>query len=131
MVTDIKIDSIVLVNGNVQYVDKNLPFGVGNYYCVTSYDTDNNESGKVNNTRFPIYPLRGPNVEFPKNVYVVPNPFRQHSNLTGTGEQYRMNSLASRSARLKSYIIGDLVQKSMGGGSGSGMGKYERSDYQL
>ncbi|MCK7523007.1 MAG: hypothetical protein MZV64_37680 [Ignavibacteriales bacterium] len=71
LVADIKKDSVVFVNGNIRYVEKDLPFGVGNYYCVTSYDEDNNESGKVNNTRFPIYPLRGPNLEFPKNVYVV------------------------------------------------------------
>jgi hypothetical protein len=135
LVTDIKIDSVVLVNGNVQYVDKNLPFGVGNYYCVTSYDTDNNESGKVNNTRFPIYPLRGPNTEFPKNVYVVPNPFRQHSNLTGTGEQYRMEFIGiPGKCKIKIYTLtGDIVQEiDHDDGSGSeAWGSIERSDYQL
>jgi len=135
LAADIKIDTVVLVNGNVRFVDKDLPFGVGNYYCVTSYDKDNNESGKVNNTRFPIYPLRGPNVEFPKNVYVVPNPFRQHSNLTGTGEQYRMEFIGiPAKCKIKIYTLtGDIVQEiDHDDGSGSeAWGSIERSDYQL
>ena len=131
----LKKTTVVLVNGNVQFVDKDLPFGVGNYYCVTSYDKDNNESGKVNNTRFPIYPLRGPNTEFPKNVYVVPNPFRQHSNLSGTGEQYRMEFIGiPAKCKIKIYTLtGDVVQEiDHDDGSGSeAWGSIERSDYQL
>jgi hypothetical protein len=135
LAADIKIDTVVLVNGNVRFVDKDLPFGVGNYYCVTSYDKDKNESGKVNNTRFPIYPLRGPNLEFPKNVYVVPNPFRQHSNLSGTGEQYRMEFIGiPAKCKIKIYTLtGDVVQEiDHDDGSGSeAWGSIERSDYQL
>lgn len=135
LVADIKSDSVVLVDGNVRYVDKNLPFGVGNYYCVTSYDEDGNESGKVNNTRFPIYPLRGPNLEFPKNVYVVPNPFRQHSNLTGTGERYRMEFIGiPAKCKIKIYTLtGDVVQEiDHDDGSGSeAWGSIKRLDYQL
>jgi hypothetical protein len=135
LVAEIKKDSIALVNGNVRYVDKDLPFGVGNYYCVTSFDTDGNESGKVNNTRFPVYPLRGPNLQFPKNVYVVPNPFRQHSNLTGTGERYRMEFIGiPAKCKIKIYTLtGDVVQEiNHDDGSGSeAWGSIERLDYQL
>lgn len=135
LVADIKIDSAVVVDGNVQFLDKGLPFGVGNYYCVTSYDEDNNESGKVNNTRFPIYPLRGPNVEFPKNVYVVPNPFRQHSNLTGTGERYRMEFIGiPAKCKIKIYTLtGDVIQEiDHDDGSGSeAWGSIKQLDYQL
>ena len=135
LVADIKKESVALVNGNVQFIDKGLPFGVGNYYCVTSYDTDGYESGKVNNTRFPIYPLRAPNEEFPRNVYVVPNPFRQHSGLTGTGERYRMEFIGiPAKCKITIYtLIGDVVQEiSHDDGSGSeAWGSIKRLDYQL
>lgn len=135
LVKDIQKDSVLLVNGNVRFVDSNLPFGVGNYYCVTSYDVDGNESGKVNNTRFPIYPLRGPNQQFPNNVYVVPNPFRQHSNLTGTGERYRMEFIGiPAKCKIKVYTLtGDIVQEiDHDDGSGSeAWGSIKRLDYQL
>lgn len=132
---DINKDSVNIVDGFVRFVDKDLPFGVGNYYCVTSYDQDGNESGKVNNTRFPIYPLRAPNNEFPKNVFVVPNPFRQHSNLTGKGEQYRMEFIGIPAiCKIKIYTLtGDLVQEIFhDDGSGSeAWGSIKRADYQL
>ncbi len=132
---EIKKDSVVLVNGNIRFVDKDLPFGVGNYYCVTSFDTEGNESGKVNNTRFPIYPLRGPNLQFPKNVYVVPNPFRQHSNLTGTGERYRMEFIGiPAKCVIKIYTLtGDVIQEiKHDDGSGSeAWGSIKQLDYQL
>lgn len=132
---DINKDSVNIVDGFVRFVDKDLPFGVGNYYCVTSYDQDGNESGKVNNTRFPIYPLRAPNNEFPKNVFVVPNPFRQHSNLTGKGEQYRMEFIGIPAiCKIKIYTLtGDLVQEIYhDDGSGSeAWGSIKRADYQL
>jgi hypothetical protein len=132
---DIKKDSAVVVNGKVRYVDQGLPFGVGNYYCVTSYDNDGNESGKVNNNRFPIYPLRGPNTDFPRNVFVVPNPFRQHSGLTGTGERYRMEFVGiPAKCKIKIYtLMGDVVQDIYhDDGSGSeAWGSVKRLDYQL
>jgi hypothetical protein len=135
LAADLKKDSVVMVGVNIQYVDKNLPFGVGNYYCVTSYDVDGNESGKVNNTRFPIYPLRAPNQNFPKNVFVVPNPFRQHSGLTGTGEQNRMEFIGIPSkCRIKIYtLVGDVIQEiNHDDGSGSeAWGSIKKLDYQL
>jgi hypothetical protein len=135
LVADIKKDSVVLVDGMVQYVDRGQPFGVGNYYCVTSYDSDGNESGNVNNNRFPVYPLRGPNESFPKNVFVIPNPFRQHSGLTGTGERSRMEFIGiPAKCRITIYTLtGDLVQEiSHDDGSGSeAWGSIKRLDYQL
>lgn len=135
LIADIKKDSVTLVNGMVRFVDANLPYGVGYYYTVTTYDTDNNESGKVNNNRFPVYPLRGPNLEFPKNVYVVPNPFRQHSNLVGTGEKYRMEFIGiPAKCRIKIFTLtGDLVQQiEHDDGSGSAAwGSIKKADYML
>jgi hypothetical protein len=135
LVADLKKDSVVLVNGKVRYVDKDQPFGVGNYYCVTSYDLSGNESGKVNNTRFPVYPLRAANDQFPKNVFVVPNPFRQHSGLAGTGERYRMEFIGiPAKCRIRIYTLtGDIVQEILhDDGSGSeAWGSIERLDYQL
>jgi hypothetical protein len=135
LVADIKKDSALVVNGMVRYIDKGQPFGVGNYYCVTSYDASGNESGKVNNTRFPVYPLRGPNEQFPKNVFVVPNPFRQHSGLTGTGERYRMEFIGiPAKCRIRIYTLtGDIVQEiNHDDGSGSeAWGSIKRLDYQL
>ncbi len=135
LVADIKKDSVTLVDGKVRYIDKGQPFGVGNYYCVTSYDEAGNESGKVNNTRFPVYPRRAPNEQFPKNVFVVPNPFRQHSGLTGTGERSRMEFIGIPArCTIKIYtLVGDLVQEiSHDDGSGSeAWGSIKRLDYQL
>jgi hypothetical protein len=135
LVADIKKDSATIVNGKVRYIDKGQPFGVGNYYCVTSYDAAGNESGKVNNTRFPIYPLRAPNEQFPKNVFVVPNPFRQHSGLSGTGERFRMEFVGIPArCKIKIYtLVGDLVQEiNHDDGSGSeAWGSIKRLDYQL
>ena len=134
-IADIKKESAIIENGLVKYVDTDVQFGVGNYYCVTSYDKDGNESGKVNNSRFPIYPLRAPNTDFPKNVYVVPNPFRQHSNLTGTGERYRMEFIGIPAiCKIKVYTLtGDVIQEIYhNDGSGSeAWGSIKRLDYQL
>lgn len=135
LVADIKKDSVTIQDGKILFVDKDLPFGVGNYYCVTSYDLDGNESGKVNNTRYPVYPLRAANSQFPKNVYVVPNPFRQHSNLTGTGERYRMEFIGiPAKCKIKIYtLMGEVIQEiSHDDGSGSeAWGSIKRLDYQL
>jgi hypothetical protein len=135
MIADIKKDSLVLVGGKVRFIDKGQPFGVGNYYCVTSYDATGNESGKVNNTRFPVYPLRAPNAEFPRNVFVVPNPFRQHSGLGGTGERYRLEFIGiPAQCRITIYtLMGDIVQELVhDDGSGSeAWGSIKQLDYQL
>ncbi|MEW6194476.1 MAG: hypothetical protein AB1521_04865 [Bacteroidota bacterium] len=121
--------------GKVYYVDSDLPYGVGNYYCVTTYDAEGNESAKLNNNRYPVYPLRGSNKEFPKNVYVVPNPFRQHSGLYGSGERYRMEFIGlPGKCRIKIFTaMGELVKEihhDDGTGSTS-WGSIKTLDYQL
>ena len=89
-VADLPLHSVEMEDGLIVYSDEELPHGVGVYYSVTSYDTDGNESGKVNNNRQPVYPLRETNNDLSEQVYVVPNPFRQHSRLLGEGEEYRI-----------------------------------------
>lgn len=135
LIADLPKAAVTLVDGRVQYLDKNLPFGVGNYYCVTAYDTDGNESGKVNNNRFPVYPFRGPNAEFPRNVFVVPNPFRQHSGLVGQGERFRMEFIGiPAQCMIKIYTLtGEVVQEiTHDDGSGStSWGSLALLDYQL
>lgn len=136
LIADIPKDEVTLDNdGNVVYIDADLPYGVGNYYTVTTYDMDGNESGKVNNNRFPIYPFRGPNKEFPKNVHIVPNPFRQHSGLIGSGERYRMEFIGlPAKCNIKIYTVtGSLVQeiKHDDGTGSTAWGSFKKLDYQL
>ncbi|KAA0226513.1 hypothetical protein EDS67_20345 [candidate division KSB1 bacterium] len=135
LIAEIPKESAQIVAGNVQFVDSNLPFGVGNYYCVTSYDTDGYESGKVNNNRFPVYPFRAPNTDFPRHVYVVPNPFRQHSGLLGQGERFRMEFIGlPAKCVIKIYTLtGDLVQeiKHDDGSGSTSWGSIRQLDYQL
>jgi hypothetical protein len=135
LVADIPIEEAEVVQGMVTYVDEDLPLGVGNYYVVTSYDDEGNESGMVNNNRFPIYPLRAPNEDFPnQEVYVVPNPFRQNSRLLGANEEYRMEFIGLPSqCVIRIYTItGDLVrQLEHNDGSGSeAWGSQRTLDYQ-
>lgn len=112
LLVDIPRDSTVIVNGMVQYKDYNVNNSVGLYYTVTSYDTDGNESGKVNNNRFAIYPYVEPNENFPHNVYVVPNPFKLHSGLTGQGERYRIEFMGlPGQAKITIYtLVGEIVK---------------------
>ncbi len=135
LVADIPKAAAITENGMVRFEDTDLPEGVGNYYCVTSYDIDGNESGKVNNNRFPLYPLRKPNDQFPENVYVVPNPFRQHSGLLGQGERYRIEFIGlPAKCNIKIFTpTGDLIQElHHDDGSGSrAWGSVLDLDYQL
>lgn len=126
---------VTLENGNVVYTETDLSLGVGVYYTVTSYDDDGNESGKVNSNRFPVYPLRAPNPDLTENkVYVVPNPFRQHSGLLGAGEELRMEFIdipAKCWIRIYTFT-GELVREIWhDDGSGSkAWGSIEELDYQ-
>jgi len=135
LIAEIPKDNATIVDGVVKYEDSDLPEGVGNYYCVTSYDSDGNESGKVNSNRFPVYPLRKPNDQFPKQVYVVPNPFRQHSGLLGQGERYRIEFIGlPAKCKIKIFTpTGDLIQElHHDDGSGStAWGSVLGLDYQL
>lgn len=134
MVADIPVAAAVIEDGMVVYEDVGLPLGVGNYFGVTSYDTNGNESGMVNITRQPVYPLRAPNENFPSDVYVVPNPFRQNSGLLGAGEELRMEFIGLPSAAtIRIYTLaGDLV-KTIEHNDGSGAepwGSILALDYQ-
>ncbi len=134
-IADIPANSAVIEDGKVVYTDENLPQGVGIYYTVTSYDNAGNESGKVNNNREPVYPLLKPNDDLSKQVYVVPNPFRQHSRLMGSGEQYRIEFINVPSkCNIKIYtLMGELVkeiQHDDGSGSAS-WGSNAKLDYML
>jgi hypothetical protein len=134
-IADIARGNENIVDGMVLFSDADLPLGVGNYYAVTSYDTDGNESGKVNPNRFPVYPLRAPNENFPdEQVYVVPNPFRQNSLLLGSGEELRMEFIGlPAKCTIRIYTLaGDLVREiPHDDGSGSqAWGSIETLDYQ-
>ena len=134
-IADIPKNSAVIENGKIVYTDENLPKGVGVYYTVTSYDNAGNESGKVNNNREPLYPLSVPNDDLSRQVYVVPNPFRQHSRLMGSGEQYRIEFINIPSkCNIKIYtLMGELVkeiQHDDGSGSAS-WGSNAKLDYML
>ncbi|MFH1214313.1 MAG: hypothetical protein V1681_09495 [Candidatus Neomarinimicrobiota bacterium] len=135
LIADIPKDSAVIQNNKVHYEDWDVSGSVGLYYTVTSYDTDGNESGKVNNNRFPVYPYIIANEKFPKNVYVVPNPFKQHSGLTGQGEQNRIEFIGLPGyAKIKIYTLaGDLIKEiDHNDGSGSAAwGSVTNLDYQL
>lgn len=135
LVADIPKNEANIVDGKVRYVDENLPNGVGNYYCVTSYDSEGHESGKVNRNRFPVYPLRAPNQNFPREVYVVPNPFRQNSGLYGQGEANRIEFIGiPGKCVIKIYtLMGEVVQElAHDDGSGSAAwGSILSLNYQL
>ena len=134
LVGDIPADEAEVVDGNVVFTDDGLPLGVGNYFAVTSYDEAGNESGIVNANRFPVYPLRAANEEFPRNVYVVPNPFRQNSRLFGANEELRMEFIGlPSSAVIRIYsMTGDLIREiEHDDGSGSAAwGSQQTLDYQ-
>jgi hypothetical protein len=128
LVKTIPIDSVdaYMDNGLVAYTaDGEL--GVGYYYGVTSYDTGHDtpwlhdvsvsslpslESGLVNGNHEPVYPLAAPSDEL-DDIRVYPNPFKQTSGLTGSGEGYRMefvNIPALCTIRIYT-LAGDLVIK--------------------
>jgi hypothetical protein len=136
LVDSIPKDDAEIEEGLVSFTDTDVSFGVGNYYTVTSYDTQGSESGKVNWNLYPVYPIRGPNPDLTKNkVYVVPNPFRQHSGLVGKGEELRMefvNIPALCTIRIYS-LAGELVREiTHDDGSGSETwGSIEKLDYQV
>ena len=135
LVDDITLGELTVEGDYAVYEDIGQPFGVGLYYGVTSYDNDGNESGLVNANRYPVYPIRSPNTDFPKErVHVVPNPFRQHSGLTGSSEDLRMEFIGVPSAcTIRVYTIaGDLV-KTIEHDDGSGSeswGSILTADYQ-
>ena len=135
LLVDIPRDSASVLDGTVSYVDTDVSGSVGYYYSVTSYDDDGNESGKVNNNRNPAYPTLPSNDQFPKDVSVVPNPFRQHSGLYGKDERYRIQFMGlPGQATIKIFTIaGELVQeiKHDDGTGSEAWGSIANVDYQL
>lgn len=135
LLADIPASSAVVSNGNIKYLDEDVSASIGYYYTVTTYDSEGNESGKVNNNRFPVYPTLPENEKFPQDVFVVPNPFRQHSGLYGTGERYRIQFMGlPGEATIKIFTVaGELVQQiEHNDGTGSAAwGSIANVDYQL
>ncbi len=114
LVDDLTLAEVTTEGDYIVYESTDLYLGVGYYYAVSSYDADGNESGLVNANRFPVYPLRAANEDFPsERVHVVPNPFRQHSGLLGSGEELRMEFIGLPSAcTIRIYTLaGDLVRE--------------------
>jgi hypothetical protein len=135
LIADLPKGEVPTEDGVVRFVDADLPFGVGNYYAVSSYDTAGNESGLVNANREPVYPQRAPNEAFPEDVYVVPNPFRQHSQLLGEGERFRMEFVGlPAAATISIYTLTGERLKTIEHDDGTGStawGSNLRLDYQL
>lgn len=104
LVADIPVDEVQFEDGLITYNDEDLKLGVGYYYGVTTYDTGHDqpwppdpsiesvpslESGLVNANSEPIYPKAAPSNNL-DDIRVYPNPFIQHSQLRGEGEDYRI-----------------------------------------
>jgi len=135
LLVEIPKQAVESTSGMARYVDTDVSASVGNYYTVTTYDSDGNESGKVNNNRDPIYPTLPENRDFPENVSIVPNPFRQHSGLYGNDERYRIQFMGlPGQAKIKVFTVsGELVQEiDHNDGTGSvAWGSIANVDYQL
>jgi len=85
--------------------------GIPMRFCVTSYDTDGNESGKTGYTFDAEAAPPAPSNKF-EDVRVVPNPFKQVSGLAEPGEMKRlifMNIPAQCTIKIFT-MAGELVQ---------------------
>ena len=151
LIADIPKDSVVIDidNGMITYLDDNLSQGVGYYYGVTSYDTGHDqpwppdpsvtslpslESGLVNANDKPVYPAAPPTNNLDE-VRVYPNPFNQHSQLRGSGEDYRLefvNIPAKCTIRIYT-LAADLVQtiEHDDGSGDEAWGSSTLGDYQV
>ncbi|MDZ7724243.1 MAG: hypothetical protein U5R06_15915 [candidate division KSB1 bacterium] len=104
LVEDIPLADVEIEDGLVTFNDDGLQLGVGYYYGVTTYDTGHDEpwphdptmtevpsleSGLVNANSDPVYPQTDPSDNM-DDIRVYPNPFIQHSQLTGEGEGNRI-----------------------------------------
>ena len=135
LLVDIPKSAATVANGNIKYIDEDVSASIGYYYTVTTYDNAGNESGKVNNNRYPVYPTLPANENFPNDVYVVPNPFRQHSGLYGSGERNRIQFMGLPGhARIKIFTVaGEMVQQidHNDGTGAAAWGSIANVDYQL
>ncbi|MCD6115896.1 T9SS type A sorting domain-containing protein [bacterium] len=148
LIADIPKEQVTMEDGMVTYNDKVI-LGVGYYYGVTSYDTGHNapwppdpsitslpklESGLVNANLEPVYAMSATSNNL-NDVRVYPNPFRQHSKLRGTGEQYRLefvNIPAKCTIRIYT-LAGELVRtiKHDDGSGSESWGSKALADYQV
>jgi hypothetical protein len=136
-------------DGMITYLDQNVKLGIGYYYGVTSYDTGHNapwpgdpsvtsvgplESGLVNQNAEPVYSMAKPSNDL-KEVRVYPNPFRQHSQLRGPGEQYRMEFVnVPAKCTIRIYTLAGELVRTIEHTSGSGdepWGSKAIGDYQV
>jgi hypothetical protein len=126
LIADIPKEAVVIEDGMVTVVDEGLNQGVGYYYGVTSYDTGHDEpwppdptvtslpsleSGLVNANSEPVYPITPPSNNL-NDVRVYPNPFNQHSQLHGSGEDLRIEfvNIPSKCTIRIYTLAADLVQ---------------------
>jgi len=122
------------VNGNQVTYFQPANVGAPYRYCVTSFDTYGNECTK---TGFNYYPVTA--TIFPSNdlsqVRVVPNPFRQTSGFTTTGEQKRLAFVnIPASCIIKIYTVALDLVKTIEHTSGQGevtWGTSTGDDYML
>jgi hypothetical protein len=148
-IAEIPKSAAVMEDGMITHTDTDVRLGIGYYYAVTSYDTGHNapwpadpsmatvgalESGLVNQNTEPVYPMAKPSNNL-DDVRVYPNPFRQHSQLRGPGEEYRMEFVNVPSkCTIRIYTLaGDLV-RTIEHTSGSGdepWGSKAIGDYQV
>jgi len=149
LVADISRDNAVMEDGRITYFDEGLKLGVGYYYGVTSYDTGHNspwppdpsvtslpslESGLVNANSEPAYPLAAPTNDLDQ-VRVYPNPFNQHSQLRGSGEDLRLEfvNIPSKCTIRIYTLAADLVQtiEHDDGSGDESWGSRALGDYQV
>jgi len=135
-------------DGMVTY-EVEVELGVACFFAVSSFDTGHNavwppdpsitslpslESGIVNANSDPVYPLAAPSNNL-SDVRVYPNPFVQHSQLLGSGEQYRLEFVnVPAKCTIRIYTLaGDLVRKiEHDDGSGNeSWGSRALGDYQV
>jgi hypothetical protein len=146
---DIKKEDVDMEDGMITYFDTDLKLGVGYYYGVTSYDTGHNtpwppdptvtslpslESGLVNANAEPVYPLAAPSNDMDQ-VRVYPNPFNQHSQLRGSGEDLRLEfvNIPSKCTIRIYTLAADLVQtiEHDDGSGDESWGSRSLGDYQV
>jgi len=148
LVVDIPKGQETMEEGMVTYEDKGV-LGVGYYYGVTSYDTGHSdpwppdpsvtsvpslESGLVNANSESVYPMAGTSDNL-GDVRVYPNPFRQHSQLRGSGEEYRLEFVNIPGiCTIRIYTLaGELVQtiEHDDGSGDESWGSKTLGDYQV
>ncbi len=119
-------------NGDVTFFQE-ANVGAPYRYCVTSFDTHGNESGKTGYSHFTVSAeiFASNNLD---GIRVVPNPFRQQSGFLDPGERKRMaflNIPAKCTIRIYTVAL-DLVRTiEHDGGGEATWGTTDNEDYML